>query len=117
MIAYVLMFGLCVAVIVAIVLAAILLARYDQHRRRVDEADWERHEAEALAVANEPSLRRAAEQSYRHFRTAGLSMYEAMRAVNAIDDRYIEHAADRLRADLDDDTATEAWINDIKGND
>jgi hypothetical protein len=47
--AYVLAFGLCAA----IVLAGVLLARYDQHRRRAIEADWARHEAEALAVANE----------------------------------------------------------------
>jgi len=47
--AYVLMFGLCAA----IVLAAILLACYDQHRRRADQADWERHEAEALGLGND----------------------------------------------------------------
>jgi len=46
--AYVLMFGLCAA----IVLAAVLLARYDQHRRRADMADWARHEAEALALCD-----------------------------------------------------------------
>jgi len=31
----------------------ILLARYDQRRRRADEADWARHEAEALGLGNE----------------------------------------------------------------